>query len=110
MFPKPNTGTSYFILKCCIFYFILQELKIYKEDMTNNILFWRIRRHCYDITWQSRHRLTLFYNVSTGPLLIPLYIEIMQVLEVKDRAQPWLSVTRFVLQEEVCLFLEINIQ
>jgi len=94
-----------FRIKMFHFYFIYHELKIYEEDMTDKVLFWG-RRHCYNITRQSRHRLTLFFNISTGLLLIPLYGEIMQVLEVKDRAQPWLSVTRFVFQEEVCFFLK----
>jgi len=47
-----------------------------------------------------------FFNVSSDMLLIPLYSEIVRVLEVKDRAQPWLSVTRFVFQQEVCYFLK----
>jgi len=46
-----------FHIKMFHFYSILQELKIYEEDMTNKALFWRRCHHCYDITWQSRHRL-----------------------------------------------------
>jgi len=32
------------------------KVKIYEEDMTNKVLFWR-RCHWYDIAWWSRHRL-----------------------------------------------------
>ena len=106
MFPKPDTCTSYFILKCFIFTLWYMYLKYMKKVWQRRFFFWRRLHRRRDITWQSRHRLTLFFNKSTCLLLIPLYSEIMQILEVKDRAQPLFSVTRFVFQEEVCFFLK----
>jgi hypothetical protein len=93
-----------FHIKVFHFYFMVQELKMYEEGLTNKVLFVIRHDHRYDITWQSRHILVL--KISTCLLFMPLCNKIIQVSEVKDRAQPQLRVTRFVFQEEVCFFLK----
>lgn len=105
MFPTPDTCTSYFILKCFIFTLWYSNLKYMKKVWQIRYFFGEdvivtILHGSQDTDWHC------FFNINTGLLLIPLYSEITQVLEVKYRAQLWLHMTRFVFQEEVCLLLK----